>query len=196
MKEVEILVEVISPKDKVLEKLSAFSAKGEKKVLDIYYVDPLRENLKPDSSGQLKNSFRIRNKDGKTSMAYKIDHFDKLGIWTHSDEYEMEVSDINTSEQIVKNLGLVELVRIDNLKHTYETDNFEIVFEEVNGLGNFLEVELLKQVSDNEVLSAKENIRFFINSLNIETTRELNMGKPELMLRKMSGGQNKDTLLA
>ncbi len=184
MKEIEILVEVISPKEEVLKKLSAFLMKGEKAVLDIYYTDVLRENLQPTASGKLRNAFRLRKKSGKAFMAYKIDHFNEGEVWSYSDEYEVEISDFDKAERIIANLGLIELVRIENLKHTYETDDFEVVFEEVIGLGNFLEVELLKQVADDGVEKAKKDIRSFITSLDIKVSDELNAGKPELMLKR------------
>jgi adenylyl cyclase CyaB, putative len=184
MKEIEILVEVLSDKDEALKKLSAFTFLGEKHVLDIYYTDPLRQNLKPDASGRLTASFRLRSKDDKALMTYKIDHFNGNGIWVYSDEYEIKISDFEVAEHIIANLNLKELVRIDNYKFTYETPEYEIVLENVIGLGLFLEVELRSQVADDQVDAVKRQIQKFIDSLDIKVSDELNAGKPELMLRK------------
>ena len=86
--------------------------------------------------------------------------------------------------QISKHLGLKELVKIDNTKYTYLTNGYEIVLEDVKNLGLFLEVEKLAQVSDDEIVNTKQEMRDFIKKLGIEIGDELNMGKPELMLRK------------
>ena len=183
MKEIEILIEVKSSKEEALKALEQFHSEGVKKTLDVYFYDPLRTDLQADAEGRLNACFRLRQKDGKSTIAYKVDHFEGKE-WSHSDEYETEVKDFDTALQIVEKLGLQELVRIDNEKHTYMTDEYEIVFEDVKGLGLFMEVEKLAQVPDEKVSETKEEIRHFIQGLAIEFGEEQNAGKPELMLRK------------
>lgn len=184
MKEIEILVEVKSDKEAALKALEIFDFKGPKEVLDVYFASPFRKNLQPDENGRLSNCYRFRLKDGKASVAYKVDHFDNLMQWTHSDEYETGIDDFDTALQIQKHLGFEELVRINNTKYIYLTKDYEIVLEDVKDLGLFLEVEKLEQVPDNKVAETKEEIRSFLKTLNIEFGEEQNMGKPELMLRK------------
>ncbi len=184
MKEIEILIEVKSSKEEAMKALEQFQFEGIKKTLDIYFYDPLRTDLQSSSKGRLNACFRLRQKDGKNTIAYKVDHFEGEE-WSHSDEYETEVKDFDTAIQIVEKLGLQELVRIDNEKHAYTTDEYEIVFEYVKDLGFFLEVEKLAQVPDDKVLETKEKIREFIKSLSVDFGQEQNAGKPELMLRKL-----------
>lgn len=184
MKEIEILIEVKSSKKEALKVLEQFQSEGIKKTLDIYFYDPLRVDLQVNEEGRLNACFRLRQKDGKNTVAYKVDHFEGAE-WSHSDEYETEVKDFDTAIQIVEKLGLQELVRIDNEKHTYTTDEYEIVFEDVKDLGLFMEIEKLAQVPDEKVQETKEEIRAFIKSLSIEFGEEQNAGKPELMLRKL-----------
>ena len=59
----------------------------------------------------------------------------------------------------------------------------QIVFEEVRNLGYFLEVETLNVDDSADVKKIKEKIQDFINKLNFNVSPELNMGKPELMLK-------------
>lgn len=184
MKEVEILVQVFELKNKVLKKLKQFDFLGTKKVLDVYYYDPLRIELKPDQINKLRACFRLRQKDKQCFMAYKKDIFDKKDKWLHSEEHEIEISDLRTAENIIEHLGLKTLVEIDNLKHTYQHKNFEIVLEEVKNLGLFLEVEIKKMKSNDKVKDIKQKIWQFIKFLKIEISEELNVGKPELMLNK------------
>lgn len=184
MKEIEILVEIKTPKEKVLEVLEQFTVHGVKQTLDIYFFDPLRKNLQPDSSGRLRASFRLRQKDKKCSIAYKFDNFTTDNEWLYSDEYETSIEDFDIAMRIVEQLELKELVRIDNKKHIFTTPEYEVVFEEVKGLGYFLEVEKIEQVPDDQVDNTKKNIRTFISSLGLDLGAELNAGKPELMLAK------------
>jgi len=184
-KEVEILVEVFDNKKNVLKKLTGFRFLGNKKTLDIYLFDPKRTGLRPDKNGQLKNCLRIRNKDGKASLAYKIDHFNKKGIWLYSDEYETEIFDFKNTLEIFKKLGYKELIRIENIKSTFITSKYEIVLEDVKNLGLFMEVEKHNVSSKDNIVKVKKEIWNWMQKLGINLGLELAMGKPELMLRKM-----------
>jgi|ERR1035437_414147 adenylate cyclase class 2 len=183
-KEVEILVEVFDKKEDAIRNLSSLKFLGDKKTLDIYFVDPKRDDLKPDNNGQLKNCLRIRNKDGESSVAYKVDHFDEKGIWLYSDEYETIVFDFLKISQIFEKLGFKELIRIENIKSTFVNEDYEIVLEDVKDLGIFMEVERHSVDDDEDIIEVKEEIWNWIKKLNIKVGLELTMGKPELMLRK------------
>lgn len=184
MKEIEILIEVKSKKDAALKALEGFDFRGAKEVLDVYLTSPFHDGLQPDKSGRLSNCYRFRLKDGKASVAYKVDHFDELMRWTHSDEYETGIDDFDIALQIQRQLGFQELIRIDNTKYTYFTQDYEIVLEDVKDLGLFLEVEKLTQILDDKILETKGAMRDFLKTLNIEFGEEQNAGKPELMLKK------------
>lgn len=184
MKEVEILVEVLENKEKVLKKLESFNFVGIKKVMDVYFFDPLRIELKPNDKNRLAACFRLRQKDKKFFLAYKNDVFNDSGTWLYSDEYEIEISDFNKAEKIIKQLGLEVLLSIKIIKHTFETLNYEIVLEEVDNLGLFLEVEKKNVANEENIEDIKKEIWKFIKSLKIKISAELNIGKPELMLNK------------
>jgi len=187
MKEVEILIQVLENKESALDKLKDFKFLGIKKVVDTYFFDPLRPELKPDENNKLTSSFRLRQKDTKTFLAYKVDNFDR-DKWIYSDEHEVEVLDFNTAYKIIEHLGLKELISLDNEKHTFIKDDYEIVLEDVKNLGLFLEVEKQNISDDADVKQIKQEIAKFIKSLNIETGEELNVGKPELMLNNKNTG--------
>ncbi len=184
MKEIEILVDVLESKESALKKLEQFHFVGKKSVLDIYFSDPLRINLQPDKEGRLNNCFRVRTKDEKTSIAYKVDHFTEKGEWTYSDEHETEVGDFEIIRKIIEHLGFEILLQIDNEKNTYITDDYEVVLEDVKDLGIFLEVERLKVDDTEDISEVKKEIWNFIQTTKIKVGKELNAGKPELMLKK------------
>ena len=179
MKEVEILVSVLEDKEKVLKALSNFKYNGIKKVLDIYIYHPKTNKFHFEN----KECLRIRKKDSKNFLTYKKDNFDSMGNWVYSDEYEIEISDFETAIKIMEQLGLKELIKIDNEKHTFVTDMYEIVLEDVKDLGLFLEVERFEVKDEEDIPAIKKDIRKFIDKLGIEVSKELNFGKPELMLQ-------------
>jgi len=184
MKEIEILVRLYTNIDVCKNRLKNYTFIGEKQTIDDYYYDPLRDNLKPDSNLQLDECLRLRTKGDKYYITYKVDHFDKDKNWIYSDEYETEISDIKQTKNIIKHLGLKKLLTINNKKTIYQSDKYEIALEEVKNLGNFLEVEYCTN-DKVDIIKIKNEIQEFINTLELEVSEELNMGKPEMMLRKI-----------
>jgi adenylate cyclase class 2 len=184
MREIEILWECRTPLEAAMKALSHFQLEGEKHTLDVYYFDPLRDNLKPRSSdGKILECFRLRTKAGKHALTYKKDIYEN-GQWQYSDEWETSVSSFEDAEKIVRMLGLVELVRVDNKKRIYVTPGYEISLESVVGLGNFIEIEAQSVSDETEPATVKAAIRALVADLGIEVGEELNSGKPELLLRQ------------
>ena len=183
MKEIEILVELYSDIQEAKQTLNQFKSTGIKNVIDTYYYDPLRNNLKPNKKLQIDECFRLREQNDKTYITYKIDKFDDNNVWLYSDEYETEVKNKQQIINIINALGLKKLLVINNKKTSYTTNKYEIVIEEVDKLGNFMEVELCTNENVN-VKEIKREIQAFINSLGLDVSEELHMGKPEMMLKK------------
>ncbi len=183
MKEIEVLVEVYSKPEEVIEKLEKFDYIGTMETTDIYFYDPLRGNLKPNKKLEIDECLRLRSKNGKNSITYKVDNFDDDGKWLYSDEFETEVSDMFMLNKIFDHLGLKELLAIHNSKRTYKYKDYEIVFETVKELGCFLEVEYCTN-EDVDVKKIKKEIQNFIDDLKINVSQEVNMGKPEMIIKK------------
>lgn len=181
MKEIEILVEVYDEIDKIKKIMSNFEHKGTKKTIDEYYYDPKRSKLKPNKYNKIYHCLRIREKDNEYFITYKDDIY-KNKKWIYSDEYETKVESIEMLRSIFDKLGLVKFIEIDNEKDTYIFNDYEIVVENVKDLGLFMEVEYLKKTDD--VKRIKKEIQEFIDSLGINVSEELNMGKPEMYLKK------------
>ena len=185
MKEMEISVAFDNPKEEVLRILSKFNLVGEKELCDTYYVDPLRNNLKPESDLRLNETFRIRKNKDACFVTYKKQHFEGK-LWTYSDEYETEIKDYKIMEHIISMLGLEPLIVVHNKRTIYKYKDYEIVFEEVENLGCLLEVEKLG-TDENEAMGVKEELRDFIRSLNLKNVKELNIGKNQYLLSKKLG---------
>ena len=184
MKEIEILVEVYDSIDKVKGILNNFTFEGIKTVIDEYYYDPKREELKPDKDNKLFNCLRLRTKNNDYTLTYKNDIYDGEK-WLYSNEYETKVESLDTTRNILEKLGLKKFIIINNKKHVYRTDKSEIVLEEVKDVGLFMEVEYCTE-EDIDVKKMKNEIDSFIKSLNINVSEELNMGKPEMYLKKFN----------
>lgn len=182
MGEIELLYPVLDDKETVLSKLNEFEFVGKEIVEDMYFY------VKNNSS---KNSetFRIRKKGSKNMMTHKIDRFDENGKWIYSDETEIEVSNFEDAKKIIERLGLKHKITVFVIKHIFNYMDYEIVLEEVDKLGLFIEVELKKVPKNVDVKDKREKIIEFIKSLNLELGEEPEFGKPELLERKLDVGK-------
>ena len=181
--EIEILVELREPATQALKKLGSLERIGTKHTIDTYYFDPLRDDLQPSSSGRLLACCRVRKQRDAWFVAYKNDHF-KGDEWLYSDEFETQVEDGIVMQEIIKKLGLKELVTVDSQKTIMTSGTYEVVVEEVKNLGSFIEIEHKPTENVEEIEATKQQIRNWLDTLGIKTGDELNAGKPELLLRK------------
>lgn len=182
MKEIEVLVELYNSIEEVKEKFKQFDYKGLKRTIDEYYYDPKRDDLKPDKNNQLNHCLRLRTKNDGYSITYKDDVFEN-GKWLYSNEYETKLENIDILREIFNKLGLIKFIEIDNEKETYIYNDYEIVIENVKDLGLFMEVEYCTN-DDVDVKQIKEQIQSFIDNLGLNVSMELNMGKPEMYMKK------------
>ena len=182
MKEIEILVEVYDDINNVKEKLKKLEYIGLKHTIDEYYYDPKRDELKPDENNQLNHCLRLRTKDNEYCITYKDDVFDN-DIWLYSNEYETKIENIDITREIFNKLGLKKFIEIDNKKETYKYNDYEIVIEDVKDLGLFMEVEYCTD-DDVDIKKIKNEIQLFIDSLELNVSEELNIGKPEMYMKK------------
>ena len=191
MKEIEILYKLLEDIDFAKRKIQTFSFSdgkkfkfiGQKRVIDTYYKSKTFNDLNPDENNKLFSSLRIREKDSINYITHKHDNFDDKNIWTYSDELETKIEDAEIVKNILTTLNFIELVKIDNVKFIFESENYEIVLERVENLGNFIEIEYKSKEDIKEVNKIKQEIRNVIQVLNVVVGEELNAGKPELMLR-------------
>ncbi len=188
MREIEILVEMHDSADVVEEKVRAvaeFVREGITK--DIYYYDPLRKEQFFLKRGQFLQSFRVRAQGGKTYLTHKRDIFNSDDTWSYSEELEIEVMDGEKMQQILEVLGFKKLIDLQINKKTFRADNLLIDIEQVSGIGLFLEVEATDVPDDERVEDVKQRIRKFIDTLGIQVSQELQIGKAEHALIKKHG---------
>ena len=183
MIELEILVEVLDDYCRAESVLNNYNNTHTEHIVDTYFYDPLRGNLKPNESGKTFECLRIREYNSKAKLTYKKDVY-KDEIWQYSDENEIDVENPNNLKEILYSLGLKELLTIDNKRKYYIYGNYEIVLENVKNLGVFLEIEYKGKITNTEIAVRRKEIQKFIDNIDLKVSLELNAGKPELYIKK------------
>lgn len=125
-------------RDKVIFDLEKRAEKiGESRMIDTYYIPYFREF---EVDGETMECVRIRESDKKAVLTYKKIHREANPVFC--DEYEVDVSSAKEAEKILFALGFDIQLKIDKTRLSYKFLGFEIDFDSVVDVGEFMEVEL------------------------------------------------------
>ncbi len=102
---------------------------------DIYYKHPARNFADTDEA------FRIRIEGNKNILTYKGP---KVGNKTKTRfEKEVEFTELNSMKEILEKLGFDIADEIYKTRTVYRIDDVQICLDNVEGLGNFVELETM-----------------------------------------------------
>lgn len=86
---------------------------------------------------------RAETKDGSTRYLFTLKRSAEAGRQLDSIEHETEVSDPKAVEGIVRELGFVQYSDITKTRQKAQSGDIEICLDTVDGLGEFIEAEIL-----------------------------------------------------
>jgi len=181
-KEIEIKFKLGSEDfTKVKEKVSKI-AKFVKKVnqIDEYFTPSHRNFMEPEYPFEYLS---IRQRGGKGILNYKHFHPENVKEFTHCDELEFEI-DSEGFRKMFSALNFRSLVVVEKEREIYDNSKFKICFDTVKELGQFIEIEVLKEFGN--VSEIREKLFEFAKSLGIDISRADNRGYP-YMLMKLKG---------
>jgi len=118
-------------REKLLEKGARLLERGEEE--DLYFRSPIRDFSETDEA------LRLRLRGSKCALTYKGPRLDALS--KTREEIEVEVGDWRSMKEILRRLGFTEIGRVRKRRETYQFKGFLICLDEVQGLGEFIEVE-------------------------------------------------------
>jgi len=127
--EVKFRVDFEEMKQKI-ESLGALFVREELQE-DVYFSLPLPKLLRVRKLGNLGTAF----------LTYK--EIKDLGRNEEFDELEVEVSDFETTVEILKRLGFKEDVVVRKRRLVYRLDGVTFELNDVEGLGGFLDIEVI-----------------------------------------------------
>jgi adenylate cyclase class 2 len=176
MKEVEIKIQISDP-EKIVKILTDYGCVFSEPITqrDVVYVPDGITTL-PTPIGV--NVLRIRHQQDKTLLTLKrrdsANQLSKL-------EHELEISDAGQMETIIKLLGFNQISDVTKIRRKCKIDDYEICFDNIKDLGQFLEMEKLTDENEDDIQA--EMLRF-LSSLNIDTSQRMDVGYDVLVFRK------------
>lgn len=155
-------------------------AKSDKKDIsqkDTYYNAPHRDFV------SVKYPFewlRIRETQKGFSLDYKHFHPENVKVTDYCDEFETKVENVESLKKIMQNLNFKELICVDKNRSTWIFKDVEIAIDDVKELGNFIELELKKEVDNPK--EGKEYLYKILDELNAKVGEEDLRGYPFKLL--------------
>ncbi len=176
-KEIEIQVRIENSENlKIfLEKEATFVSENQQ--IDEYYVPAHRNflDVKP-----IQEWFRVREEKGQYNVNYKKWHYEN-GIGIYADEYETKIESKDTFKKILGVLDCKPIVTVDKTRKKYNYKDYEIAFDKVVGLGDFVEIEYKgKEEKDPKEITSK--MIDFLKTFNCGKIETNNGGYPMSLL--------------
>ncbi len=173
--EIEVKVKVENLEE-VKKKLESIGAKfgSPKKQVDNYYKQKGKE-MELQKAGSFL--LRIRSENEKSILTMKL-LTGKQGVW---EEYETEISNKKDMERILEKLGFVKVISKVKTREQGKLNEFEVNLDKIEGLGDFVEFEL---ISDNSE-EAKKRILRLIEKLKLPKENIIHKGYARLLFEKM-----------
>jgi predicted adenylyl cyclase CyaB len=152
-------------------KANKFDKKGEKHQIDTYFEPELGINFEGKYLRVREDLIKKTN-----SLDFHIARDDFA-----TEEYETKIDNPEIARRILKELKMKERCVVDKKRESFQKGNVTIEIDDVKGLGDFVEVEI---ISDNEKDSQKEVMRI-LSEIGVEENDIVSgAGYPDLIAQK------------
>lgn len=108
---------------------------------DVYFNGTERDFRRTDEALRLRSVRRLPDGPWESLITYKGPKLDRVS--NARTEYETGVSDGGTAQKLLEALGYRPLAEVNKVRRTYRLDQVTLCLDQVQGLGGFLELELL-----------------------------------------------------
>lgn len=156
---------------------------------DVYFNGAERDFRRTDEALRLRSVRRLPDGPWESLVTYKGPKLDRVS--NARTEYETGVSDGGTAQKLLEALGYRPLAQVDKVRRTYRLDQVALCLDQVEGLGGFLELELLVP-GEEQREAAVERLLALLEALGVSRERLSRRSYLELLAEKMGerGGQS------
>ncbi|MDD3043437.1 MAG: class IV adenylate cyclase [Methanosarcinaceae archaeon] len=158
-----------------LEMIGAEKVKVEEQS-DTYFAAPYRDFAKTDEA------LRIRTLDGKSILTYKGPKLDTVS--KSRKEFETFVEEEN-SVQILHALGFSEAGAVRKVREVFRAEEITVCLDSVEGLGEFLEVEIVAR-DESELEASRARLFEFLGRLGLGEADSIRTSYLEMVLENQT----------
>ncbi|MDN7023400.1 class IV adenylate cyclase [Methanoculleus sp. FWC-SCC1] len=144
----------------IRRQLSAWNARpcGRQHERDVYYNAPHRDFAETDEA------LRVRYTGGDCFVTYKGPKIELKGTKAR-EEYNLQVESGAACEEIFGRLGFQPTAEVNKLREIFELDDATVTLDEVDGLGTFIEIEVLAEENEED---AADRVTALAKELGVE----------------------------
>ena len=142
--EIEIKLPIEKPEE-ILEKLlgQGFLETGHIKEDDMYYNSEYHDVRKYDEALRIRKSEDLRTGEKKAQINFKGKKIDRVSMSRR--EYETGVEDPDQMNEILTAIGFFPAAGVEKIRRYLKRERMTACLDQVKGLGNFLELEVIVQ---------------------------------------------------
>lgn len=180
--EIEIKLEIDEIKyEQLLKYFKSQNTKHKNKNQDDIYFSP---EIPQFFGGDIDDEcIRIRIQKDKYILCYKKIYFGEKESDIHITEYETEVSNLEATINILKGIRVNKICEVKKIRDSFiYKDIFEISLDKVEGLGNFIEIEIYDK--NIPIKQANQLLLELIKEMNLDITKRNLKGYSYLMYEK------------
>lgn len=139
---------------------------------DLYFTSDFHDFMKTDEALRIRTCEDLTLRTSVSFLTYKGAKLDTVS--SAREELETEIADADAGRQILTALGYRGLYPVKKLRQYYHKENVTACVDQVEGLGSFLELEILVETEAERpaALAHIEDILAALGSSLSETTRK------------------------
>jgi adenylate cyclase, class 2 len=154
---------------------------GSVEELDVYYQAPHRDFAATDEALRLRRQDGERTRYLLTYKGPKLDARSKTRV-----EHEVEVADPEPVDAALQALGFEPAARVSKQRTAFEYQGYRVVLDEVDGLGEFVEVEGSATGGTRERIL--DGARRLVAALGLDPDDQIRMSYMELLTEGSTNG--------
>ncbi len=175
--EIEIKFKLKEGVKERVKQMAEFVIKKEE--IDIYFNSPIRDFKESDEA------LRVRKDIEGVKITYKGPKIDKE---TKSrEEISVKVDNFENAIKILKKLGFKPVKEVRKIREIYRTDNAIICIDKVNGLGEYIEIEI-----NHDDINLKEKLFEIAEELGYSRDESIRESYLELLMKYANDKLNTD----
>lgn len=167
--------------EKAIKRLGLLQKSSDEIQRDTYYT-PFHKNFLDNEI--VSEWFRVRETKSMCSVNFK--QFLPIGakIQNQCKEFETEISDIHALKNILNLLDFKKIIAVNKVRNSWIMDNVEISIDVVEGIGEFIELEALDNLKQEEINNMQSHFMEVLKIINAEVGPRNREGYPYMMLNK------------
>ena len=162
-----------------------FSAGDLVKETDLYFNSDFHDFMKTDEALRIRTTDNFTTRKSTSFLTYKGAKLDQVSMTRK--ELETEIKNADTGRQILTSLGYDRYFSVTKLRQYYHYHNITACVDQVEGLGSFLELEILVDTSK-EKSDALQRIEVVLSHLGHELNDTINISYLTMLLSKKKEG--------